>query len=73
MQKIVQILQDIRPEFDFANESDFINSGMLDSFDVLTLVTELEESFGILIDGEDIVPENFANIQTIQNLIEKNK
>lgn len=73
MQKIVQILQDIRPEFDFANESDFINSGMLDSFDVLTLVTELEEGFGILIDGEDIVPENFANIQTIQNLVEKSK
>lgn len=73
MQKIVQILQDIRPEFDFTNESDFINSGMLDSFDVLTLVTELEEGFGILIDGEDIVPENFANIQTIQNLVEKNK
>lgn len=73
MQKIVQILQDIRPEFDFTNESDFINSGMLDSFDVLTLVTELEESFGILIDGEDIVPENFANIQTIQNLVEKSK
>ena len=44
---------------------------MLDSFDVLTLVTDLEEKFGVKIDGGDILPENFGSIEAIENLIVK--
>ena len=42
-QKIIKILQEIRPEFEFTSGIDFVSAGMLDSFDVLTLVNELEE------------------------------
>ncbi len=65
------ILNDIRPEYEFYEEIDFIESGMLDSFDVLTLVTELEEKFNIRINGSDILPENFCSIKAIENLIVK--
>lgn len=71
-QKILNILQEIRPEFDFSQEINFIEEGMLDSFDVVSLVTTLDESFGISIDGMDIVPENFASIDSIQSLLIKN-
>lgn len=71
MEKIVEILSGIRPEFDFTQSQDFINDGYLDSFDVVTLVTELDEQFGISIDGVDIVPENFKNIQSITALLQK--
>lgn len=71
MDKIVEILSGIRPEFDFTQSQDFINDGYLDSFDVVTLVTELDEQFGISIDGVDIVPENFKNIQSIKALLQK--
>ena len=70
--KILNILQEIRPEFDFSQEINFIEEGMLDSFDVVNLVTTLDESFGISIDGMDIVPENFATIDSIQRLLIKN-
>lgn len=70
--KIVEILNDIRPEFDFATETNFISHAMLDSFDLITLVTELDESFGISIDGTDILPENFETIDAIEALILKN-
>ena len=68
---IREILVDIRPEYDFASDEDFIESGILDSFDVLTLVTDLEEKFGVKIDGGDILPENFGSIEAIENLIVK--
>lgn len=71
MEKIRELLIDTRPEYDFVEEIDFIEAGMLDSFDVITLVTEIEEEFDIQIDGEDIVPENFASISSIINLITK--
>jgi len=71
-QRIVNILQEIRPEFDFTQELNFIEEGMLDSFDVVNLVTTLDESFSICIDGMDIIPENFATIDSIYNLLIKN-
>ncbi len=71
MEKIRKILIDTRPEYDFLNDIDFIDEGMLDSFDVITLVTEFEEKFNIVINGEDILPENFSSIERIKKLIVK--
>ena len=72
MEKIYEILANIRPEFDFKNAEDFIAEGMLDSFDMVTLVSDLEAEFSIVIDGLDIIPENFVNVETIKATIEKN-
>ena len=71
-EKIIAILSELRPEFDFTEEVDFIEEGMLDSFDVVNLVTELDSTFGISIDGVDILPENVASIESIENLLKKN-
>lgn len=70
--KILSILSGIRPEFDFTRSADFIEDGMLDSFDIAALVVELDETYTISIDGVDIVPENFANLEAIRNLLVKN-
>lgn len=69
-EKILRILGEMRPECDFKQSDDFILDGMLDSFDVVNLVSELEETFSISIDGEDIVPENFSNVEAIKSLVE---
>ena len=71
-EKIIKILSELRPEFDFTEDVDFIEEGMLDSFDVVTLVSDLDTTFGISIDGVDIVPENFSSIDSIINLLKKN-
>jgi len=70
--KIIKILTEIRPEFDFSENVNFIEQGMLDSFDVVSLVTSLDEEFNISIDGVDITPENFATIDNIVELLKKN-
>ena len=68
---IVEILKEIRPEFEFEGVENFFDEGMLDSFDLMTLVATLDERFSIKIDGTDILPENFANVDAITALIEK--
>ena len=69
---IFNILSGLRPEFDFNVETNFVINGLLDSFDVINLVTELDKHYGISIDGTDIIPENFASINTIKNIVIKN-
>ena len=69
---ILAILKEIRPEYDFETSEDFVAEGLLDSFDVVTLVSELETAFDVVIDGLDVVPENFSNIDSILEVLKKN-
>jgi acyl carrier protein len=71
MKTVAEILKEIRPEFDFTTSNDFMADGMLDSFDMVTLVAALDKNFGISIQGTDIVPENFKNLQTIEALLKQ--
>ena len=71
-EKILTILKSIRPEFEFDGVEDFFEEGLLDSFDLVTLVSELDKVFNIHIDGMDIIAENFLNVAAIENLLKKN-
>jgi len=71
MSDLYSILKSIRPESDFSKSEDFIADGLLDSFDVVTLVSTLDKTYGISISGDDIVPENFKNAGAIQALLRK--
>lgn len=72
MEKIYEILASLRPEFDFKSSENFIDDGLLDSFDVVSLVTELEEASDCLIDALDILPENFDSAAHIMAVVRKN-
>jgi len=71
MKSVVEILKEIRPEFDFTTSEDFIGDGMLDSYDMVTLVATLDKTYGISISGVEIVPENFKNLKAIEALLGK--
>lgn len=69
--KIIEILSEIRPEVDFNVDVNFFESGLLDSFDVVTLVSALDEEYKISIDGLDVLPDNFSTVNTIVVLLSK--
>lgn len=71
MESIREILKSIRPECNFDDSEDFFADGLLDSFDLLTLVSELDAFFKVSIDGQDIVPENFKSIDAINCLLQR--
>ena len=71
-ERLLKILSGLRPEFDFTMDVNFIEEGILDSFDVINLVTALDSEFGISIDGTDVLPENFSSVNAIVMLLKKN-
>lgn len=72
-EQIIKILTDLRPEFDFTTDVNFIEEGMLDSFDIVSLVDSIETEMGVSISGVDVLPENFCNVDAICKTIEKNR
>ena len=71
-EKIISILSELRPEFDSSEPVNFIEEGMLDSFDIVTLVDTLDTEYDIVIDGIDIIPENFDSLDSNVRLLQKN-
>ncbi|MBE5941185.1 MAG: acyl carrier protein [Lachnospiraceae bacterium] len=69
MEQLYRMLEELRPEFDFREDVNYIEEGMLDSFDIISLVDEIEEKYSIKIDGLDIIPDNFETIEKISTLI----
>lgn len=72
-EKIFEMLTELRPEFDYRDSENFIEDGLLDSFDIVSLIAMLEEKFSVKIDGLDIVPENFFSVDAIVTLVEKSR
>lgn len=70
-EEILGMLNELRPEFDFTDSGDFVMDGLLDSFDIISLSSMLEEKYGVKIDGLDIVPENYSSVDAIIALVKK--
>lgn len=68
---ILEILKEIQPGFDFTDNVDFIESGYLDSFDVVQVISMLEDKFDIKISALDLMPDNFNSLAAIKRLVEK--
>lgn len=71
MEKLIEILENIKPGIDFETEKDLISGHILDSFSIIRLVSDIEDEFDVEITPVDIVPENFQSAQAIMTLIER--
>lgn len=71
MDELMEILEDLRPDVDFENETALIDDGVLDSFDIVALVGELNDAFDIEIKPNNLVPENFNSAEAMMALIEQ--
>ena len=71
MEKLLEILEEVKPGVEFKGKSDLMDSGELDSCDVITLVSELQDEYDIDIPVEEIVPENFNSVDEIYKLVQK--
>lgn len=73
MDELLELLEDIKPTVDFRTCTGLIDDGYLDSFDILSIVSELNDAFGIEISPVDIIPENFNYAQALWNMVERLK
>lgn len=73
MEELMNLLTALKPEIDFEREKELIDDGLLESFDVITLIAEIEDQFGIEVPAEEIMPENFNSAEDIWRLLEQLK
>lgn len=69
-EKILEVLKAENEEIVEDLDRDLLESGILDSFDIVNLVVALEEALGISIDVEMVSPENFQTAESIIRMIE---
>lgn len=73
MEKLLEILQGIRPDVDFVNEKSLIDDDILDSFDVVSIISELDDAFGVQVRITELDPDNFNSAEAIWALIQSMK
>lgn len=71
MEQLLQILNEIRPDVDFKNEQCLIGDGILDSLDIMEIVSEISDAFLVQLSPADIVPENFNSAAALWQMILK--
>lgn len=71
MKKLLEILEDIRPDVNFEEETALVTDGVLDSFDIVSIVGEINDQFDVDIYAEDLIPENFDSAEAMMKLIER--
>ena len=69
----MEILKGIRPDVDFENETTLIDDGILDSFDVVSIISELDNEFDVQVRITELDPENFNSAESIWNLVQELK
>ena len=69
-EQIIEILTEICPGVDFEQETSLIDDGLIDSLDIVAVVTELREAFDVELGVDDLSPENFNSVEAIEELIE---
>ncbi len=73
MEELLEILRSVRPDVDFDNETELIDEGILDSFDVVSIISEIDDKFNVQIRITELDPENFNSAEAIWNLIQELK
>ena len=69
MEELMRILGELHPDVDFNTADDLIGDGVLDSLDIVTLITEINSAYDVSIPAEEILPENFRSAMAIYDLI----
>ncbi len=71
MEELLEILQELHPDVNFEEEEHLIDDKILDSFDIISIISEIAEQFDVVISAEHILPENFNSAKALYELIKQ--
>lgn len=71
MEALIEILENLHPEVDFNTATGLIDNKVLDSFDIVTIISEVNDEYDVMIPADEIVPDNFNSAQSLYALIER--
>lgn len=71
MERLIEILEEIKEDVDFTAETALIDDGILDSFDILQIISALNEEYDISIPASEIIPDNFNSVESLLKMVER--
>lgn len=71
LETILDILKDLHEDVDFETCTTLIDDEILDSFDIISIITEINSEFGVAIPADKIIPENFNSAQALADLVDE--
>lgn len=73
MEELLELLQEIRDDVDFENTKDLIDGKILSSFDIIQIISVIDDEYDVAIPATEIIPANFNSLEALYNLIQKLK
>ena len=71
MDELIQLLEEVREDIDFETEDSLVDGGILDSFDILQIISAIQENYDVTIPAGAIIPENFNNADALYKLVQQ--
>ncbi len=69
MEALLEILQELHPEVDFTTCTTLVTDKIIDSFDIVSIISEISEEYDVVIPAQEIVEENFNSAEALYDLI----
>ena len=71
MERLIELLEEIKEDIDYANETSLIDDELLDSFDILQLISAIDDEFDVAIPAAMIIPQNFNSVEALWSMIQE--
>ena len=71
MERLIELLTEIKEDIDYENETSLIDDELLDSFDILQIISALDDEFDVSIPAAMIIPENFNSVEALWNMVQE--
>ncbi|WP_026505078.1 acyl carrier protein [Butyrivibrio sp. NC3005] len=71
MEELIELLSEVKEDVDFENETALIDDGILDSFDILQIISTLNEEYDISIPASEIIPDNFNSAKSLYDMVQR--
>ena len=70
MDELITLLKKVKPNVDFENNDALVDDGIIDSLDVISIIAEISDKYGIVIPNDEIIPDNFNSVEALKELID---
>lgn len=71
MERLIELLKEIKEDIDYENETALIDDELLDSFDILQIISAIDDEFDVAIPAAMIIPQNFNSVEALWNMVQE--
>ncbi len=70
MEEFISMLKEIKPNVDFENEEALVDDGLIESLDIISIISEISDRYGVQIPSDEIIPDNFNSAEALYELVQ---